>query len=94
MNSTRVPTIAFGAGVIAAHPASGSDQTSRPTESPVAENLPTFTQSRMPSGIADPALIENKAADGASARGESVNVARCGVPVSTTMRTRPEGRPI
>jgi hypothetical protein len=94
MNSTHVPTIAFGAGVVAAHPANGSDQTSHPTESPVSENLPTFALSRMRSGIADPALLENKAADRASARGESVNVARYGVPVSTTMRKRPEGRPI
>jgi pilus assembly protein CpaC len=75
MNSTRVPTIAFGAGGVAAHPASGSDQTSRPTESDVSENLPTFALSRMPNGIADPALLENKADDRASARGESVHVA-------------------
>jgi hypothetical protein len=94
MNSTRVPTIAFGAGGLAAHPANGSDQTFRPTESPVSENPPTFALSRMWSGIADPALIENKTDDLASARGERVNVARCGVPVSTTMRKRPEGRPI
>jgi hypothetical protein len=94
MNSTRVPTIAFGASGITAHPAIGSDQTSRPTESPVSENLPTFALLRMPSGIADPALIENKAAGRASARGEPVNVARCGVPISMTTPTRPEGRPI
>jgi hypothetical protein len=58
MNSTRVPTIAFGAG-----------------------------------GIADPALIERKADDRASAPGESVHVARCGVPIPATMQKRPEGRP-
>jgi hypothetical protein len=94
MNSSRVPTIAFGAGDIAAHPATGSDRTSRPTESPVSENLSTFALSRMRSGIADPVLVENKVADRASARGGSVNVARCGVPISTTMQKRPEGRPI
>ena len=92
MKSIRVPTIAFGAGVFAAHPANGSDQTSYPTASPVSENLPTFALSRMPSGIADPALLENKADDFASSRGESVNVVRCGVPISMTMQTRPEGR--
>jgi hypothetical protein len=92
MNSTRVPTIAFGAGGVAAHPASGSDQTSRPTESPVSGSLQTFTLSRMPSGIAHPALIESKADDCASTRGESVNVVRCGVPISTTTQKRPEGR--
>ena len=94
MNSTRVPTIAFGAGGLAAHPASGSEQTSCQTESFVSENPPTFMLSRMPGGIADPSLIENKAADRASARGESVNVARCSVPISATVRKRPEGRPI
>jgi hypothetical protein len=90
MKSTRVPTIAFGAGGVAAHPANGSDQTSYPTASPVSESLPTFALSRMPSGIADPTLLENKADDFASSRGENVNVVRCGVPIST----RPEGRPI
>jgi hypothetical protein len=92
MKSTRVPTIAFGAGVFAAHPANGSDQTSYPTASPVSESLPTFALSR--SGIADPTLLENKADDFASRRGGSVNVVRCGVPISMTMQTRPEGRPI
>ncbi|GAC1617602.1 MAG: hypothetical protein NVS4B4_02450 [Bradyrhizobium sp.] len=81
MNSTRVPTIAIGAGGVAARPASGSD-------------LQTFALSRMPSGIADPAFIENKADDRAFARGESVSVVRCDVPVSMTMQTRSEGRPI
>jgi hypothetical protein len=94
MKSTRVPTIAFGAGGVAARPANGSDQTSRPTASPVSESLPTFALSRMPSGIADPTLLENKADDFASSRGESVNVVRCGVPISTKTQTRPEGRPI
>lgn len=84
MNPTRVPTIAFGAGGLAARPASGSDRTSLPTTSLVSETLSTFTLSRMPSGIAYPALIENKADDFASARGESVHVVRCGVPISTT----------
>ncbi len=81
MNSTRVPTIAFGPGGVAARPASGSD-------------LQTFARSRMPSGIANPAFIENNADDRAYARGESVSVVRCDVPVSMTMQKRSEGRPI
>ena len=93
MNSTRVPTIAFSAGGVAARPAIGSDRTSHPTEPFVSDNLPTFALSRMPSGIADPTLLENKADDFASSRGESVNVVRCGVPISMTTQTRPEGRP-
>jgi hypothetical protein len=93
MNSTRVPTIAFGAGGVAAHLASGSDQKSPPTESSALEHLQTFTLSRILSGIADPNIIENKTDERASRRGRSVHVVRSGVPVSTTMQKRPEGRP-
>jgi hypothetical protein len=93
MNSTRVPTIAFGAGGVAAHLANGSGQKSPPTESSL-ENLQTFTLSRILSGIADPDIIETKTADCACRRGRSVHVVRSGVPISTTMQKRPEGRPL
>jgi hypothetical protein len=93
MNSARVivPTIAFGAGDAAARPASGFDDKSLPIESAAPENPQTFTLSRILSSIADSDIIENKT-DDRPARGESVNVVRYGVPISTTTQKRPEGR--
>ena len=95
MNSARVivPTIGFGAGDVAAHPAGGFDDKSLPIESASPENPQTFTLSRILSRIADSDIIESKTGVHPTRR-ESVRVVRHGVPISTTTQKRPEGRSI
>ena len=93
MNSVRVivPTIAFGA--VAAHPASGFDDKSLPTESAAPENPQTFTLLRILSRPTDSDIIESKTGAHPTRR-ESVHAVRHGVPISTTTQKRPEGRSI